>query len=490
MTTIRPLPAGDSSRPSRPPRVRRLPAPLAAVLNDLRDGRGSPFALLRRRLVVTNVVVVGVVLLGLCALFYTYEARITQTQVDQQLVSEARHEAERGLPVAATPDSAESPYVPGSPSVFSIIVAPPHRILQDDDQVARDGLPDWDSARPVLAGTQSAASATIVRDGIRYRVYTIPIRSGNAIAAVQSGTSLRIYDDHLRDLLVILLLLSACVLLLTTTLSIALAARALNPARQAFARQRQFAAAAAHELRTPLAFIRSQAELIAGTASAGADEADGSSAASDALDIIGEVDYLTRMTRDLLLLARDERDTRVLNRTLVDLRAVVRDVAATALPLAQRRGVRLEFDRHDTGSAGEHALWVSADADRLRQLVVILLDNGIHYTPAGGSVRVETRAERKSYLGGQHGDRAVLAVHDTGVGIAPDEVPHIFEPFYRASAPQPQARDDGGTGLGLALAQWIAHAHDGTIAVRSTPGQGSVFTVSLPLAPAHLAGNA
>lgn len=475
MTTTRPPHANSVEKPVAARAWRRLFEPLGASRRAMRKGHDSPFTALRRRLVVTNVVVVAIVLAALCSIFYAYEVRSTQEQVDQQLVSDARHEVLKGLPEAVTPDAAESPYVAGSPSFFSIVLAPPHQIVQDDDQVGKIGLPDWTSAAPVLAGAQPTASATVERGGFRYRLYTMPIRSGtHVVGAVQAGTSLAFYDVHLHSLLVILVLLSICVLLLTTILSAYLAARALNPARQAFARQRQFAVAASHELRTPLAYIRSQAELIAG-----ADGAPQAGVAQDAREILTEVDYLTRMTRDLLLLARDEHDERALNRKLVDLRAVMRAAAATALPLAEARGVRLLAQGE--GWAGDEALWVWGDADRLRQLILILLDNGIRYTHAGGAVHLEARAEHRMRLSAQQQVYANVTVRDTGVGIAATELPHIFEPFYRSNTARAQARDDGGTGLGLALAQWIARAHDGTITVQSTPGEGSAFTVMLPM---------
>lgn len=452
----------------------------------------SPFTLLRWHLVITTTVIVAVVLAALCVVFYTYEAHATLAQVDQQLTTEATSEATKGLPhLSQPPDEDESPYQPGSPNLFSIVVALPHQVVQDDDQVRRVGLPDWASANAVLQGGQASQATTVQRGGVSYRLYTVPIHDGSRIvAAVQSGTALTVYHKQLETLLRVLVLLSLCALVLTTWLSVWLAERALAPARAAFARQRQFAAAASHELRTPLAFIRSQAELIA---EAPAAQIPVTEVADDAREIVAEVDYLTRMTRDLLLLARDERDARALAFRSVDLRGIVRDAVTTALPLARERGINLVAlgsDAQDAGTGtrmGRSAL-VRGDADRLRQLTLILVDNALRYTPRGGKVLVGVRAERKRRLGMHPEGVAVLTVRDTGVGIAPSELARIFEPFYRANAPQPHPRDehnggitDGGTGLGLALAQWIAHAHGGDITVQSTPGVGTVLTVTLPL---------
>lgn len=453
----------------------------------------SPFTLLRRRLVITNLVIVAVVLALLCVVFYTYEAHLTLSQVDQQVVHEATSEAAKGLPQLASPDEDESPYRPGSPNVFSIVVALPHRVLQDDDQVRRVGLPDWGSADPVLEGKQPNRVATVKLNGVNYRLSTVPIHVGtHIVGAVQSGTALSVYQDQLHSLFWVLVLLSLCTLLLTTLLSIWLAERALTPARQAFTRQRQFAAAASHELRTPLAFIRSQAELIAGAPAA---QVPTTEIADDAREIVTEVDYLTRMTRDLLLLARDERDARALALKSIDLREMVREAETTVQPLARERGITLDVLNGGKRRAGGErqrgggpSVW--GDADRLRQLILILLDNALRYTPPDGTISVDMHTEHKRRLGMHHGDVAILTVRDTGVGIAPTEVTRIFEPYYRASAPQPQTREqhasgimEGGTGLGLALAQWIVHAHGGEITVQSTLGVGSSFRITLPSLP-------
>ncbi len=112
---------------------------------------------------------------------------------------------------------------------------------------------------------------------------------------------------------------------------------------------------------------------------------------------------------------------------------------------------------------------VSGDSDALRQLLLILLDNAVKYTPASGRITIRLQEQE---------DDVRLTVSDTGIGIEAEHLPHIFERFYRAES----ARTAGGTGLGLSIAQWIAGQHGGRIEVGSSPGQGSVFTVRLPKA--------
>jgi signal transduction histidine kinase len=173
-------------------------------------------------------------------------------------------------------------------------------------------------------------------------------------------------------------------------------------------------------------------------------------------------------------------------------------------PLAQERDLALVGPQSSgpqaSGSHAKHAddasLELLGDPDRLRQLLFILLDNAIRYTPKGGKITVETHVRTHSHLLGGATHRTVtLQVRDTGVGIASEHVPHIFEPFYRPHGARNTQPGEGvttldspdasnGTGLGLALASWIAHAHGGDIRVESTAGKGSVFTVTLPLASA------
>jgi two-component system sensor histidine kinase BaeS len=148
----------------------------------------------------------------------------------------------------------------------------------------------------------------------------------------------------------------------------------------------------------------------------------------------------------------------------VDLAALIRELRENLEPVAADRGIGLEADV----AAGLPVL--SADGDRLRQVLVNLLANALQHTPAGGRVTVRARA----------GDgRVVVEVADTGAGIAPEDLPHLFERFYRAD--RARTRATGGTGLGLAIVRSLVQLHGGTVAVDSRPGAGSRFTVALPV---------
>lgn len=227
---------------------------------------------------------------------------------------------------------------------------------------------------------------------------------------------------------------------------------------KAFENQRRFVADASHELRAPLATLQGNLELLDRAANLSEEER-----RAIWRDIRDEVRRLGRLVSDLLSLARAEAG-QGLHLQPVELDRVVTDVL---------RPMRTEMAQHRLVVEHLEPVPVMGDADRLRELLVILLDNAIRYTPAGGEIRVGLRHTP--------GQEVALSVADTGIGIAPEDLPHIFERFYRAD--KARSRATGGTGLGLAIARWIVEAHGGRIEVESQLGRGSRFTVRLPVAP-------
>ena len=181
-------------------------------------------------------------------------------------------------------------------------------------------------------------------------------------------------------------------------------------------------------------------------------------------DIVSESERLSALVETLLALARGDVAGAGLERALVDLGEVVEAAVTSMRPLAEERGVEL------TVVTGE-GMTVLGDGEQLRQLVIILVDNGLRYTAADGRVHVQAGADR---------DSAVLTVHDNGIGIPPDAVDRVFERFYRADSAR--SRDSGGAGLGLAIARELVGGHGGRIELDSTEGAGTTFTVRLPLA--------
>lgn len=231
--------------------------------------------------------------------------------------------------------------------------------------------------------------------------------------------------------------------------------RAYRELEEAEAVQRRFVSDASHELRTPLTTIRGNVELLKKMG-----DTDPETRAEALEDISTEAERMSRLVADLLALARADAGFAPVMGP-VDLGALLEEISRQAGLLAG--DVEFVMD----GAALEGVV-VNGNADYLKQLFLILLDNAFRYTGPGGIVKVEGR---------RHDGWAEVAVRDNGIGIAKEELPKIFDRFYRAD----KSRQSSGTGLGLAIARWIIDQHGGTIDVTSKPGEGSTFTVRLPL---------
>lgn len=174
---------------------------------------------------------------------------------------------------------------------------------------------------------------------------------------------------------------------------------------------------------------------------------------------------MTELLDALLTLARADEGRADLHREPVDLRAIIEEAGETGELLAEHAGVTIEI------RMPPDPLVLAVDQSRMRQLALNLIENAVKYTPRGGQVSVE--------LGASDG-RVLLTVADSGIGIAPGDLPHIFDRFWRADSARTRTGERPGTGLGLAICKWIAEAHGGTIEVQSRPGRGTTFTVALP----------
>ena len=288
--------------------------------------------------------------------------------------------------------------------------------------------------------------------GDRQRVYSIRVEQNGEMALIQVERSVEPEHQALGKLLAGLLIGGAGGVLLAGIGGWFLAGKSLAPVRVAFARQHAFVSDASHELRTPLAVIRANAEFLQ------QEQPDN----AEARDIVGETDRLSALVDSLLAVARGQKyEEGAL--AAVDLGALIETTVASFQPLAVEHGLELSVATADD-------LSVRGDREQLRQVIVILLDNAVRYTADGGRVHVQARRD---------GSNALVTVHDTGIGIGEQELPRVFERFYRAD--DARNRQSGGTGLGLAIARELVSRHGGKIAVESTEGAGSTFTVQLPL---------
>jgi signal transduction histidine kinase len=229
----------------------------------------------------------------------------------------------------------------------------------------------------------------------------------------------------------------------------------LDSLQGAYSAQQRFVADASHELRAPLTAIQGNLELLERQTNMSPE--DRHEAVSEAKR---EAHRLARLVADLLALARADAGV-ALRSEEVELDRVLIDSVADARHLA--RGHKLEIGHLEPAV-------VHGDPDRLKQLMLILLDNAIKYTPPGGQIVVSLQKNSSS---------VEVAVRDTGIGIPKEDLPRVFDRFYRADPAR--TRDPGGTGLGLSIAKWIAEQHGGAVTLSSQPGKGTIATVQLPL---------
>jgi signal transduction histidine kinase len=353
---------------------------------------------------------------------------------------------------------------------FALLLGPQGDLLAAPGNfVVPAGLPDTNSIDEAKTADRDLRTTTIAFTAptgttqVPVRVLTIKATNPTAgtffVQVVQDRTT---EARTLQSLLLVLLVGGGLVVLVAVGFGAVYARRALVPIREslgaqrlALRRQREFAADASHELRTPLTVIRASVEHLRRHP----DEP--VATVGDALqDIDDEVQHMTSMVEDLLLLARSDSGAVTLEHVPLQLDDVATEATAALLGPAASRGVRLLVDPEPAP--------ISGDPARLRQLVMILVDNAIRHSPAGGEVRIGVRSADGT---------ATLAVADQGPGIRPADLPHIFDRFWRAAG-----APDGGTGLGLSIAKWIAEQHAGSITATSPEGGGARFEVRLPAA--------
>jgi len=235
-----------------------------------------------------------------------------------------------------------------------------------------------------------------------------------------------------------------------------------------FTQIRQFSIDVSHELRTPITIIRGQLEVALFTAQTAEQYRDA------IVSSLQDIERLSQIVRALLLLSQAETGQVVLQKSPLDLAAVVKDITEQFEIPAEGAQVHLSV------SVGDEPLTADADRVQIERMLSNLLSNAMKFTPEGGEVRVKLA---------RRDNDAELIVEDTGVGIPADHLPHIFDRFYRVGSPSASASPERGLGLGLSFVAWIAKAHNGSVNVESEPGKGTRFIVRLPLSPVPSPGN-
>ena len=288
----------------------------------------------------------------------------------------------------------------------------------------------------------------------------VPNPTGSGYAGVLLvGESVKAQEATLSLLLELLLGIGGVALLGAGLGGLFLSNRALAPARLAWGNQQRFIADAAHELRTPLTLLRADAEVLL----RGRERLEEEDAAL-LEDIVAEAHHMSNLASNLLTLARLDNSALHQEHEVVGLAELAQEGTRRVQALAEQRGITVQVENTNNP-------YVIGDPLLLEQAVLVLLDNAIKYNRSGGRVTVRTAVQD---------ERALLEVHDTGVGITAEHLPHLGERFYRVD--KARSREAGGTGLGLSIARNIAIAHGGRLSLSSVPDQGTTATLTLPLA--------
>ncbi|TLY22880.1 MAG: heavy metal sensor histidine kinase [Nitrospirae bacterium] len=462
---------------------------------------------LRVRLTLWYGTALVLVLIIFGGALYAVLARGLRDQIDRSLdeaaVVAVRAVEQHGLgPFLPFEDlAAEFPELAVLDKSFQIF-SPAGKITIQSPNLRRQDIPLSPTALAAALNGQATFESARFQDGSTFRLLSVPIReNGVLVNIVQVGTSLRPVEEMLHRLVLVLLVLAPIALAVALGGGWFLADRALRPVEAitqaaqriaagdltqrlaapstsdeigrlaatfndmiarletSFRQMRQFSADASHELRTPLTVIKGEAELALRRTRPAEDY---KLVLESTLE---EIDRMTQIVDELLFLSRTDLGEVVIERLPVRLDALVEDIRRQTGVLGQEQGVQVTVGSVDPAT-------VLGDELRLRELLLNLVDNAVKYSRPGGKVEIALLRE---------GAAARLSVTDQGIGMTPEEMGRIFDRFYRTDAARAHAKK--GTGLGLSICKWIAEAHHGRIEVQSHVGEGSRFTVVLPVTP-------
>jgi heavy metal sensor kinase len=456
------------------------------------------------------------VLLAFFSLLFYHSLRlVVEDRLTQELrqrvnfLNNFQHVGNGGLQLVFNPADREQSYLVHSAArYYQVFQLPSGELLVQSEEIQLLGIQLSPQDVRSLAGASEFTDMQREKERFRFHNAVVPGSGGNSFL-VRVGIPLEPVDDAQRGFLRSVLFLTPVGILLAAFAGRGMARRALRPmtvlataARRvdikklqqrlpirgagdevddvatafnetlgrlenSVAQMKQFTASISHELRTPLTTLRGEAEVALLQAQT----------ADDYKRVLAsqleEFDKLSHMINQLLVLASAEAGEIQWTNQSVDLSSLAVSLVDQLEPVAAAKRVRLEAG---TRPGTQPNVAVQGDPSWLERLILNLLDNAIKFTPENGQVRVSTAVEN---------GEAVLRVEDSGIGIEPEALPHIFERFYRAEPSR--SKQVAGVGLGLALVKWIVDQHHGRIQAESQPGQGSRLTVWLPLAPSSAA---
>jgi two-component system sensor histidine kinase CiaH len=414
-----------------------------------------------RRLTILNSIVFLVIFIASGVMFYLYVAQQLLDDIDQAMEHKAAaFHINNGRP--------------GGGIIPPVFFDPRILILLRDTEGSIINLYPFpiEGIGPItefLSNVQIDKLQTRKIENHAYRILSLPyqysdnivLREKSAPRAIKEVIAISIVDSEvgiLRRLMLIIFTGQLVGMMVIIPAGYYLARRALVPIRAAWEKQQQFVADASHELRTPLAVIKSNAELLLRHPEHTVEEE-----TIRITNVIRETIRMSKLVSTLFTLARADANQIELQAAPLVLNEVIRHVAEQFQPLAEMKDITLKVEMKDQ-------IELVADKERLHQLFVILLDNGIKYTSPQGSIDLLCYKQSNS---------VIIKVIDTGCGIGPKDLPKVFDRFFRGD--KVRSRDAGGAGLGLAIAHWIVEKHGGKIWVDSEIGMGTQFNITLPI---------
>lgn len=401
------------------------------------------------RLTVLNSAILICLLSLLGGTIYYYEKTVLFQSSDQILNHAAASvsQLENGSPVQH-----RDPIVRDPRLIFAILNQNNGLLFSN-----RGAALDTAMMKPFLTKTTGSIVEKKV-EGYYFHILAAKINTDKTVLTVYYIVNVDAERNLLNTLLSIILGGLTIGTLVSIVLGFMLARQALRPIRKAWDKQNRFVADASHELRTPLSIIQLKTEGLLRQPRRQIRET-----GEDISAILSETRRLSRLVGSLLTLARSDANRLEMSLAPFDLRPMLARVTEPFAEMAEFDEKTFKIER------GDQPILIIGDEQRIHQLLVILLDNAMKFTKKGGKIMVSCTRENRM---------AKIMVSDSGIGISEKDLPHIFDRFFQADASR---TDQKGTGLGLAIAQWIVEKHRGKIEVDSRPGEGTVFTVRLPL---------
>lgn len=437
--------------------------------SDIRWGN-KMFSRIRRQLTLLYTILTALALGSFALLFYFGLSAVLMSEQERDLKSFSAvlsHDAGETLKKSERKSSGAEKEKPPKTSRDGSNYT--YYVLSTDGRIvmSRETSPQSRQALLTRAGSGSAGQSGVFDlegpEGQTVRFLWIEdqvIEDGRQVGTILIAKDMAAHDHFLARLAQTLGGSSLIFLLLAGGIGHFASGRALVPIRRSFEDQQRFVADASHELRTPLSVIQASLDVVE------QEDGDRLSPLSREIfnDLKDEVRRMTRLSSNLLTLARADSGAMQIFCEKIELRSVAEHVFRTMQPMAQARGITLGF-------ASEDEIIVWADSDRITQLLYILLDNSLKFTPAGGTVSLNiSRVKKENRM-------VALTVSDSGIGLSAEAKILIFERFYRVD--KARTRQEGGAGLGLSIAAWIVREHGGCITVEDAENGGSIFQVLL-----------